>query len=66
MPSPPLLSILLASLLLPVLAFYDPSGPVTLLNPESFDQKVRNSKHATIVEFFAPWSTPQNATFGRY
>jgi hypothetical protein len=57
--SPPLLLILFASLLLPALAFYEPSGPVTLLNPGSFEQKVRNSKHATIVEFFAPWFTPQ-------
>lgn len=58
MASAHLLLIFLTSLIVPVVAFYDPSGPVTLLSPQSFDQKVRNSKHPTIVEFFAPWSCP--------
>src|ERR1700733_13292341 len=41
---------------IPALSVYSPSGAVPLLNPKTFDQKIRNSKHASIVEFFAPWS----------
>ena len=44
--------------IIPALALYSPSGPVVLLNPKTFDAKIRNSKHASIVEFFAPWSYP--------
>src|SRR5271170_7388507 len=43
---------------IPALSFYTESGPVPLLNPKTFDEKIRNSKHASIVEFFAPWSLP--------
>jgi hypothetical protein len=41
---------------IPALSLYSPSGAVPLLNPKTFDQKIRNSKHASMVEFFAPWS----------
>ena len=43
---------------IPVTALYDPSGPVLLLNPRTFDQKIRNSNHSSMVEFFAPWFSP--------
>jgi len=36
-------------------ALYTQSGPVTLLNPRTFNEKIRNSKHPAVVEFFAPW-----------
>jgi|SRR5277367_3985577 len=42
-------------LTIPALSLYSSSGPVPLLNPKTFDQKIRNSKHYSIVEFFAPW-----------
>jgi hypothetical protein len=47
--------LLFLSLVLHAFALYDPSGPVLLLNPKSFDTKIRNSNHSSIVEFFAPW-----------
>jgi hypothetical protein len=55
----PISSILvILSLCIPAFALYDPSGPVPLLTPASFDKLIRNSNHASIVEFFAPWSVP--------
>lgn len=53
-----LLSVLFLSI--PAFGLYDPSGPVPLLNPKTFKEKVRNSKHGSVVEFFAPWSSPSN------
>jgi protein disulfide-isomerase A6 len=47
--------LLFLSLVLPAFALYDPSGPVELLNPTTFNTKIRNSNHSSIVEFFAPW-----------
>jgi protein disulfide-isomerase A6 len=43
---------------IPVLALYESSGPVPLLNPRTFDAKIRKSNHSSIVEFFAPWCPP--------
>jgi hypothetical protein len=39
----------------PALSLFKSVGPVPLLNPKSFDEKIRYSKHASIVIFFAPW-----------
>jgi hypothetical protein len=49
------LTICLLSFVLTVHALYSQTGPVTLLNPRTFNERIRNSKHAAMVEFFAPW-----------
>jgi hypothetical protein len=54
------ISLFLILFILPVLALYNPSGPVPLLTPATFDKKIRKSNHSSIVEFFAPWYPSMN------